>query len=393
MNLRDGNIAIPKIAKYCSAEPCRSDRREFAGLEKLEPDTPINAPRHGGDIAAAERRFGRPAEGWLDLSTGINPFPYRLPDLPAALWHSLPGAELYEAALGSLRAYLGVAAACAVIAAPGTQALIQWLPHLRAPSRVAVWAPAYAEHAHCWRQAGHKVRDITDSAAEGGFAALAGDIGRGNVDVVVLVNPNNPDGHVHDPQRLEELRGLLAARGGWLIVDEAFADAVPEISLAGAARTEGLLLLRSFGKFFGLAGLRLGFALGDAALVGQLSRALGPWAVSGPALGLAARAYADHGWIATNRARLGARHAELTGLLAGHGFAPLGQVPLFTLLRTPAAGEIHEFFARRGILLRLFAEGEPRLHALRVGLPDDDGLARFAAVLTALPAAFARSGN
>ena len=368
----------------------------IAGRERLQPKHIDTAPLHGGDLAAAEHRFGRPAEGWLDLSTGINPSPYPVGELAPSLWHRLPGGAQYDAALAALRGYLGLAGDRAVIAAPGTQALIQWLPYLRAPSRVAVWAPSYAEHAHCWRQAGHDVHaisarpSIANGADDRGLAALADMISGGEVDVAVLVNPNNPDGHLHDPRRLEELRGLLAARGGWLIVDEAFADIVPDISLARVPQTEGLLLLRSFGKFFGLAGIRLGFALGDIELVGRLSRALGPWAVSGPALGLAARAYADRDWITATRARLGTAHGRLTELLAGHGFAPIGQVPLFTLLRTPEAVEIHEFFARRGILLRLFADDAqsphslPR-HALRIGLPDEDGFARFAAALKELP--------
>lgn len=356
----------------------------------MQPKSVNNAPPHGGDIAAAERQFGRPAEGWLDLSTGINPAPYPVGEFSPSLWHSLPGRAQYDAALAALRGYLDLADDRAVIAAPGTQALIQWLPCLRAPSRVAVWAPSYAEHAHCWQQGGHDVREIVAVPPAGGsdadiaLAMLADAIRAGEVDVAVLVNPNNPDGHVHDPCQLEELRGLLAARGGWLIVDEAFADAVPDVSLARAGQTEGLLLLRSFGKFFGLAGVRLGFALGDGELVGRLSRALGPWAVSGPALALAARAYADRDWIAATRAQLGVEHGRLTELLAGHGFVPVGQVPLFTLLRTPAAMEIHEFFARRGILLRLFADAAPSQHALRIGLPDADGFARFAAALKEL---------
>ncbi len=363
----------------------------------MQPDSPNPAPPHGGDLAAAEREFGRPDEGWLDLSTGINPASYPVAVFSSDVWRKLPERRLYDAVFASLRDYLGLADNRAAVAAPGTQAFIQWLPYLRAPSRVAVWTPTYAEHAYCWQQAGHSVRAIapalTTGNADARFTAFTDEVRHGDVDVVVVVNPNNPDGICHDPTRLEELRSLLAARGGWLIVDEAFADAVPETSLAGAARTEGLIVLRSFGKFFGLAGLRLGFALGDVELLDRLSRALGPWAVSGPALALAARAYADCDWIAATRAQLVLEHSQLADLLAGHGFSPTGRVPLFTLLTTPHAGEIHAFFARRGILLRLFAEGAQPLHALRIGLPGKSGFARLAAALEALPGTVLRRQN
>lgn len=394
MNSRDGNTAILKIVRFYSADLCRADWHANAGRKTVQPDSPNSAPPHGGDLAAAEGAFGRPDEGWLDLSTGINPTSYPVAEFPLDLWRKLPARRLHDAVFASLRGYLGLASSRAVIAAPGTQALIQWLPYLRTSSRVTVWTPTYAEHAYCWQQAGHSVRTIARALpageADACFAALTAEVRQGDVDVVVVVNPNNPDGICHDPTRLEELRGLLAARGGWLIVDEAFADAVPEISLAGAARTEGLIVLRSFGKFFGLAGLRLGFALGDVALVERLSRALGPWAVSGPALALAAQAYADRDWIAATRAQLVLEHGQLADLLVEHGFRPKGQVPLFTLLPTPDAGEIYAFFARRGILLRLFSEGAPPLHALRIGLPGEGGLRRFAAALKELPPALLR---
>ncbi|NNG04622.1 MAG: threonine-phosphate decarboxylase, partial [Inquilinus sp.] len=278
---------------------------------------------HGGDLAWAERRFGRPAAGWVDLSTGINPWPYPLPTLPAEAWARLPDA----AALGALEA---AAAGCYgapspehIAAAPGTQALIRLLPRLRPPGRVAVVGPTYAEHAAGWRDAGHRVVDAADpldaeAAAADPVAAATG------TDIVVVTNPNNPDGRTHAPEALLAAAEALAARGRLLLVDEAFADVAPEVSLAPHCGRPGLVVLRSFGKFFGLAGLRLGFALAEPALAATIRAALGPWPVAGPAIAVARTALADRAWIAGTRARLAEAAAELRATLAAAGLAIVG---------------------------------------------------------------------
>lgn len=323
-------------------------------------------PVHGGDLAAAELRFGRPAEGWLDLSTGINPWSYPLPELDAAVWHRLPDAAAEQALRLAAAVHYGAPGAEHVVCAPGTSALIRWLPLLLPRGEVTVVGPTYAEHATGWAAAGHRVE-----------VRHAGDIPSGSR-YVVVVSPNNPDGRRPAADELCELAVSLAGRGGLVVVDEAFADAVPEVSLAGRVGP-GLVVLRSFGKFFGLAGLRLGFALCQPELAGSLRTAMGPWAVSGPAVAVGRAALADAGWIRAMRRRLTSEAAALDRILEGAGLGVLGGTPLFRLVSAPRAWSLYEFLGQRGILVRPFA-GQPRW--LRLGLPGgDSGAARLAAAL------------
>ena len=233
--------------------------------------------RHGGDLGAATEKFGTPPDGWLDLSTGINPTPYPVGMLPAAVWQRLPIRDDVTKLDAAARTYYGTPDNTALVAAPGTQAIIQLLPSLRATGTVAIIGPTYGEHGHRWRTAGHDVTEVATLDAA-------------DADVIVIVNPNNPDGRTVSPDRLMTVAKQQAARGGWLVVDEAFGDVAPQLSIVPASKEPGLIVMRSFGKFFGLAGLRLGFAIGDPAVIAALADALGPWAVPGPALVLGARA-------------------------------------------------------------------------------------------------------
>jgi cobalamin biosynthetic protein CobC len=312
------------------------------------------APRpetHGGDLAAAEARFRR--KDFLDLSTGINPTPYPVGALPAACWSRLPGSD--AALRRAAAAHYGVRDPSCIVGAAGSQALIQLLPQLFPAKSATVIGPTYSELSRCWRDAGRAVADVP------GIDALPPDCG-----IVVLANPNNPDGRVIAPDRLLELAAMLAGRDGMLIVDEAFADCDPSASLAPASGAPGLLVLRSFGKFFGLAGLRLGFALAPPALAETLRRALGPWPVSGPALAIGEIALADEAWIATTRRDL-ARQAAALDMALGHaGLEVIGSCALFRLVATERAAALAEHLGRRGVLVRAFAE---RPGWLRFGLP------------------------
>lgn len=322
---------------------------------------------HGGDLAAAEARWGRPAEGWLDLSTGINAAPYPIPATDPAAWHRLPQHDRLRELLQTARACYAAPADAPIVAAPGTQILIQLLPRLRPGARVAILSPTYGEHAACW-------------AAEGATATTVGSLDEAAAaEVVVLVNPNNPDGRVFGSERVLALADDLAARGGLLVVDEAFAEVTPWASVASEAGRPGLLILRSFGKFFGLAGIRLGFALGAAPEIDRLARWLGPWAVPGPAIEIGIAALSDRDWQDETRARLSATAAQLTDLLLTHGFADRGGTDLFRLVEHPEAAQIWDRLGRAGILVRPFPD-RPTL--LRFGLPADDvGFARLAAAL------------
>jgi cobalamin biosynthetic protein CobC len=309
---------------------------------------------HGGRLREAAARYGVPLEHWIDLSTGINPDGWPVPVLPDDAWRRLPEAD--DGLEAAARRYYGVAS---LLPVAGTQAAIQALPALRPRSRVAVASPTYAEHAHAWRRAGHEVIEI----APGAIAAALD-----RIDVLVQVNPNNPTGELHARDQLMRWHAALAARGGWLVVDEAFADAAPGASLAAASALPGVVVLRSLGKFFGLAGARVGFVLAQSELLAALEEKLGPWAVANPSRRVAALALADDAWQREAGARLHGKSRRLAALLRGRGLEPAGMTPLFVWLGTPAADALHEFLAARGILTRRFAAPP----GLRFGLPAAD---------------------
>ncbi|HEY2133672.1 MAG TPA: threonine-phosphate decarboxylase CobD [Acetobacteraceae bacterium] len=315
------------------------------------PDMP-----HGGMVSAMRRRFPGAPEPFLDLSTGINPVPYPMPDLPADCLTRLPdAAAMAELQRVAARAY-GVADTAMVVAAPGTQILIGLLPFLlpRVAS-VAIVSPTYGEHRAAWTHAGY------DPAEIGGLAE------RGVAACVVLCNPNNPDGLRHDPAVLVRLADALGARGGMLVVDEAFADLEePGLSLAPFLPHPSVVVLRSFGKTYGLAGVRLGFALAAPGLADRLRRALGPWAVSGGAIAVGSAALADAGWRWAAVARLDRDIAALDGIAGRAGLALVGGTRLFRLYAGEAAADVHERLGRQGIMTRRFM-GQPRW--LRLGLP------------------------
>ncbi len=313
---------------------------------------------HGGRLRQAAQRYGVPLGDWLDLSTGIAPFGYPVPPPSAASWRRLPEDEdgLEEAA----RACYGTDR---LLALPGSQAAIQALPRLRPSGEAAVLAPSYAEHRMAWQAAGHELRSFKAAALED-VAATA--------DVVVIGNPNNPDGMVFQRDRLLAAAALLARRGGWLVVDEAFADAEPANSLAplaGCEEAANVIVLRSLGKFFGLAGARVGFAIAAAPLLARLREAVGPWPIAHPAREAARVALADLPWQSEQRHRIGDASLRLAGLLREAGLGESAGTALFRYIETPKAEAMFGALAQRGILVRRFAVPA----ALRFGLPGEEG--------------------
>ncbi|MRW94808.1 threonine-phosphate decarboxylase [Duganella sp. FT80W] len=307
---------------------------------------------HGGNLRDAAKRFGR--DDWLDLSTGINPRWYPAPQVADNAWHRLP--EPDPALTAAAQAFYG---AQLMLPVAGTQAAIQALPRLRAPSRVAVSAPSYAEHAHHWAGHGHSMTLTPYDKLE---AAVA------HNDVVVVVNPNNPTGAEVPAAQLLQWADQLAARGGWLVVDEAFGDTAQHNSVAAHTARPGLIVLRSVGKFFGLAGIRLGFVAAQAELLGELADLLGPWTISGPAQQIAMAALSDHAWQADTRDYLNANGERLRAMLAAQGIQSNG-TPLFQWWAEPQAEAFWQHMAERGIWVRLFTQAA---RGIRLGLPPDD---------------------
>ena len=323
---------------------------------------------HGGQLRRAAQRYGRPLGEWLDLSTGVSPFPWTGIAAGESAWARLPEDDdgLEQAACG----YYG---APAVLPLAGSQAAIVNLPRLRESCRVGVLTPAYFEHALRWRQAGHEVVPLAPAQCAEAAAQL---------DVLVLVNPNNPTGHRFTRSELLEWHARLVARGGWLVVDEAFADTNGGDSLAAVSDRQGLIVLRSLGKFFGLPGARVGFALAAPALLAALAERLGPWTVSGPSRLVAARALEDRPWQEAARAQLRAAGERLAGLLAECGQPPTGGCELFQWRFSQQSQGIHEALARTGVLTRLFESPA----SVRFGLPGPEPeWQRLETALHALP--------
>jgi cobalamin biosynthetic protein CobC len=308
---------------------------------------------HGGNIGAAIARFGGQPQNWIDLSTGINRLPYPVPDIPPALWQRLPVAGDIEAAVAAARAHYAASAPALICA--GAQGAIQMIPQLRPKGRAAVLAPSYNEHAATLRAQGWHVAEAADLAAMRG------------ADLAVVVNPNNPDGRSFDPADLMALRADV----GVLVVDESFGDVAPHLSLLPQAGADNLLILRSFGKFWGLAGMRFGLVFAPARDLAQLQDLAGPWPVSGPALHIAARAYGDQEWANATRARLARDALRMDDLAGKAGWRALGGTDLFRLYETPEASAAQTRLARAHIWSRVFPYSATWLRLGPPGRPEE----------------------
>jgi len=310
---------------------------------------------HGGSQERARARFPDAPEPLLDLSTGINPNAYPFSSLPATAWTRLPEqGRQHQLTDAAVRAY-GAPSTGHVVAAPGTQILLPLVAGLATPGRARVLGPTYAEHVRAAALAGHTVEEVTD------FDSLFG------ADLAIVVNPNNPDGRIVTKDDLLGLANDIRGGGGLLVIDEAFMDIGPvSESLCADVGNGNIVVLRSFGKFFGLAGVRLGFAVCAPDKASRLENLLGPWAVSGPALEIGIAALGDTDWREGMVALLETQSARLDTMLAQAGIAVLGGTSLYRYLEFDAALRFFDHCGRRGIVLRNF-EGRPS--ALRLGLP------------------------
>ncbi len=321
----------------------------------MHPTAPAEGIAHGGSLAEARRLFPGAPEPFLDLSTGINPHPYPLPPAAPEWLTRLPEpADLAALQSAAAHAY-NLADPAMVAAAPGTQILIGLIPRLFPLRSVAVLGPTYAEHAPAWAHAGAHIAHATTLSA---LAAAEG---------AVLCNPNNPDGSRIPREPLLALADQMAVHGGLLVVDEAFADLEPDApSLAGALPHPALIVLRSFGKTYGLPGLRLGFALAAPARASAIRAALGPWPVSGAAIAIGRTALADDAWLAATAQRLAAATSRLDAALTQAGLTLLGGTCLFRLACSDDALAIFTSLGRAGLFVRRFPDHPTWL---RFGLP------------------------
>jgi cobalamin biosynthesis protein CobC len=383
---------------------------------------------HGGRLGAARAAYSQAPQPWIDLSTGINPRSYPAPRARGVTLNRLPDTGELSQLESVAAAAFGVADPQRVVATGGTEAALRLLPyvlglgrsHARAGSvgdgpaagagsivtggvgvgtafgnavgatggsaggtaggvgvgRAVVAGPTYGSHADAWTKAGIASRVVPDAELNGAIGDQTG---------VTVVNPNNPDGRLMNRDRLRQLHDAVASRGGVLIVDEAFAEVTPWASvadLAGSSEAEHMVVLRSFGKFYGLAGLRLGFVIGSPALMARVRSALGDWPVSVDALAAGLAAYADRHWADRMRVQLAGAARRLDGVLTRHGFEVIGGTSLYRLARAADAPLRFERLATAGILTRPFQHDAS---LLRFGLPGaPDAWRRLGAALEGL---------
>lgn len=302
---------------------------------------------HGGRIDAAKALFPNAPAPWLDLSTGINPVAWTPPEGLEVDAAPLPDRSALARLEALAAAHFGVAAE-RVAAVPGSEMALRLLPMLGVPQPIVAVRPSYGTH-------GAVAFARVDQSALDDWAGQPGSL--------LVANPNNPDGVHRSPEQLERLAAVQAAAGGWLILDEAFADALPGNGFDGG---EQVVVLRSFGKFFGLAGVRLGFVIAAPPIVTRLRELLGDWPVSAHAIVWGSAAYADSAWIAAARIALRERAAAMDAVLVRHGLTAQGACPLFRMVETPDAATIFQRLAAAGILVRPFADAPKQL---RFGVP------------------------
>ena len=307
---------------------------------------------HGGDLDRAKGLYG--VGNWLDLSTGINAVPYPVPDLPARAWGALPTGEDTQGLEAAARIAYRAGPEVDCLALAGAQAAIQLVPRLVQGDMARVVSPTYNEHAGALTGQGWQPEQVADIEDLRGTA------------LGIVVNPNNPDGRLWTPESLI----AIARDVGLLVVDESFADPTPEYSIVGYLDRlpEGvqIVVLRSFGKFYGLAGVRLGFALGDPALIGLMRGLAGPWAVSGPAIAIGQTALADTNWQQDTMARLSRDAVRMDALAEGAGWSPVGGTVLFRTYDTGDASAVQTRLAQSHIWTRQFPYAQGWL---RLGLP------------------------
>lgn len=292
---------------------------------------------HGGGLDGAARQYGGKRSDWIDLSTGINPLPYGVSGIQPDAWTALPDQTAATNLIDAARAFWNVPDKAAILAAPGASSLIANMPRLAQTASVDIAGPTYNEHASAFELAGWK----TDGAAA----------------AQVVVHPNNPDGRIWS---IDQIKAPLR------IIDESFCDVMPLQSLIQHAAEPGTIVLKSFGKFWGLAGLRLGFAIGEPALIEQLKTMLGPWPVSGPALTIGAQALRDHDWANQTRMRLEKDAAKLDQHITAKGATVVGGTTLFRLYDVGDAAECQDRLAQSQIWSRIFPYST---RWLRLGLP------------------------
>ncbi len=313
---------------------------------------PVNNREHGGGLDAAIAEYGGLAKDWIDLSTGINPTPYPLPDIPETAWHRLPDADGFARLYSVARGFWHVPDDAGMIASAGVSAIIASLPRvaesLDCPRQIRIDTPTYNEYATAFSTAGWQIE--SDAPAS----------------VRIIVHPNNPDGGLTSLS-VDDIKSNIK-NGGLVVIDESFCDLTPNKSLIDLTRYDNVIVLKGLGKFWGLAGLRLGFAIGQPALMKRLDSLLGPWAISGPAQIIGAGVLQDTTWADKTRARLHKNAGRLDDIATANGLTRIGGTDLFRLYSCESAPALKHQLAKHAIWSRVFSYNK---NWIRLGLPAD----------------------
>ena len=326
---------------------------------------------HGGQLLTVAQQYNRPLEQWLDLSTGIAPFSYPINDIPAKYWQDLP--QVNDELIAAAKCYYQTEHC---LPCHGSQAVIERLPKFwleKYPQAQTVYLPkvGYKEHQKAWLQAGFSATFYQDD--------LPKEIE--NNSVIVVINPNNPSGKLFNKEELLQCYQRVQLANGLMIVDEAFMDVVePNQSLTPHIEDDHLIILRSFGKFFGLAGLRIGFVCASERWLKVMSASFGPWHVNGPAQYVALQALQDNHWQAQQRHKLQQQMIKLRQLLQKQLSADLVGCLLFVTAYVNNAEQVYSKLCQQGVYVRLTDEK----HSLRFGIATDAQLVKLEKVIAVL---------
>lgn len=349
----------PEGAVSSTGSAARDGLPDYAAAPQSDglPDIPA----HGGQVRAVMQHFPTAPRPFFDLSTGISPFAYPFAVPEAAAFTRLPE-EDEEADLraAAAQAY-GVADAAMVVSGAGSQSLIALLPFVLPAQRVCLLGPTYSGHRLAWQGQGIAVTQVDAPEHLHEAATQPGT-------VCVVCNPNNPDGREIPAAQLRLLADQCAQHGSLLVVDEAFADFGTQ-TVAPLLPHPALVVLRSFGKTYGLPGVRLGFLLAEPILAAQARAVLGSWPVGCVGLAAGRQALRDTAWLNHARQQAERAHARLTTLLRQAGLPCFGQASLFTLVTLPQAPALWRHLCQHGVVTRIFPDQPGRL---RIGLPGTD---------------------
>lgn len=326
---------------------------------------------HGGNLDEAAKAYGFASHQMTDLSTGISPTAYEMGLPSSSAYQALPLDSALSALYDAARCAYDMPDDAAICAGAGSQALLGALPYMmraQIAKKSVVWCPepTYNEHRYRWERAGFEVTGAADCPAD--------------AKVIILGQPNNPTGRIWHKDEIATYLEKMRRCGGLLVLDEAFVDAMPEHSSIGLAGDAPLVILRSVGKFYGLAGLRVGFAVGESGMIAKLADEIGPWPVSQPALLVATKALRDSKWQEAHRANLRQKSDIMAMALAQAGFDIITAMPLFVTISHPRMAEFHHHLAQHGYWSRIY-RNDPSM--MRLGLlPDGHDDKGFYALLS-----------